>query len=166
MKSRSELSKGERKIVDDVREHGWHVVNVLPERGLPGWAYTIGLYQTYRQPEVILFGLRGETMHGLLNNVGEKVQAGHEYVDEETDEELLTGYLCSFRKVLPKWYEQTVGFGRGFYGGSRFPLLQLFWPDRAGKFPWEPKCDDAIRNLQPRLFESDVKLAGAGWFME
>jgi hypothetical protein len=29
--------------------------------------------------------------------------------------------------------------------------LQVFWPDRSGKFPFEPGCDAYVSNLQPRI---------------
>jgi hypothetical protein len=29
--------------------------------------------------------------------------------------------------------------------------MQAFWPDRAGKFPFEVGCDLAVYELQPRL---------------
>jgi hypothetical protein len=166
MKTTLGLTKPERKIVSDVKKDGWHVMNVLPERDEPGWAFTIGLYETFRHPEVILFGLRGDTMHHLLNNVGEAVKGGRAYASEETDEDLLSGYLCAFRNVLPRWYEHTVGYARWYYEGSRFPLLQLFWPDRDGRFPWEAKCSRDVQRLQPRLFENEPKMAGAEWLVE
>lgn len=40
---------------------------MLPEDDQPGWAYTVGLSQTFEHPELILFGLPLDVAHVLLN---------------------------------------------------------------------------------------------------
>ena len=40
--------------------------------------------------------------------------------------------------VAKKHYRDLLGWSRWFYGGDDFPCLQIVWPDRAGRFPWEP----------------------------
>jgi uncharacterized protein DUF4262 len=39
-----------------------------------------------------------------------------------------------------------------FYEDDPFPLMQCFWPDKEGRFPWDDGCDDYVRNAQPLLF--------------
>ncbi|MBV8896751.1 MAG: DUF4262 domain-containing protein, partial [Acidobacteriaceae bacterium] len=41
------------RLAADVRAYGWHVMKVLPEDNNPGWAYSIGLYHTFHQPDII-----------------------------------------------------------------------------------------------------------------
>lgn len=38
-----------------------------------------------------------------------------------------------------------------FYGQADFKAVQLFWPDRSGKFPWEEGFDESFRRIQPDL---------------
>jgi len=33
---------------------------------------------------------------------------------------------------------ESLGYPRWFYPGSALPVLQCVWPDKAGRFPWEP----------------------------
>ncbi|MFI6449830.1 DUF4262 domain-containing protein [Kitasatospora sp. NPDC050543] len=47
-----------------VREHGWHVVGVGGGGEVPDWAFTVGLWHSYRIPEVAIFGLE---LHGLMH---------------------------------------------------------------------------------------------------
>ena len=58
------------------------------------------------------------------------------------------------------WFRWFVGYAIWFYGQESFPLLQLFWPDRKGAFPWEVGADDGLREAQPRLHEGDRDSAG------
>jgi hypothetical protein len=42
----------------------------------PGWSYTLGVYDTCDQPEVITVGLREETAHFLLNEAAGGLRNG------------------------------------------------------------------------------------------
>jgi hypothetical protein len=154
-----------KKIVDDIKMYGWHVMKVLPERDVPRWAYSIGFFKTFKQPEVIAFGLPQDTLQALINNVGEEIRTGVEIGDGLVDDDLLEGYSCVFRAVPEVWFDRIIGQAQWFYGGAAFPLLQLFWPDRKQKFPWDKECDPAVKALQPRLYASDAKSAGAEWLL-
>jgi len=54
------LEADERKLVDDIEKYGYgcHVVHVKPQQPIPGWSYTIGLYETLQQPELIVVGMK------------------------------------------------------------------------------------------------------------
>lgn len=158
-------SPAHARVVTDVRAYGWHVMKVLPGNNHPGWAYSIGLYRTFHQPEIIVFGLGGDTMHHLINNVGDRMRSGVTFLDGASDDELLNGYACVFRSVPRVWLDATVGFAQWFYAAADFPLLQLFWPDRHGSFPWEEQCESDIRALQPRLYVSNAEAGGAEWLL-
>lgn len=50
---------------------------MIPEDDLgPGFAYTVGLWHTYRSPELTMFGLDIHLMHELLNRLGDGVATG------------------------------------------------------------------------------------------
>jgi hypothetical protein len=36
-------------------------------------------------------------------------------------------------------------------------MLQCFWPDKSGKFPWEPECAQWAIDAQPLLYKSKEK---------
>jgi hypothetical protein len=158
-------SPAHARVVDDVRAYGWHVMKVLPEKNHPAWAYSIGLFRTFGQPEVIVFGLGGDTMHHLIKNVADRMRSGVGFQDGTSDDELVNGYSCVFRSVPAVWLDETVGFAQWFYGGAGFPVLQLFWPDRNGSLPWEDRCEPGIRALQPRLYSPNAESAGAEWLL-
>jgi hypothetical protein len=160
------LSPAEQKVLAEVRTNGWHVINVMPEESSPGWAFSIGFFETLRQPEILIFGLRDSTMVQLINRVAEDMKDGARYTDGLRDDGLIQGYECRFKAVDPVWYVKTVGLGLWFYGEKEFPLLQLYWPDRNGHFPWDKRCEASVRALQPRLHLSDPEEAGAAWLID
>lgn len=82
--------------------------------GTPGWAFTVGLYKSYRHPELIYFGVDSD-------------------IARNSDElsSLFESGVCRLNNVMPLWYEWFLGLGIWFYGGAEFPLLQMSWSEDA-----------------------------------
>jgi Domain of unknown function (DUF4262) len=155
------VAAADRKIIHDVNTHGWHVMKIMPEGDDPGWAFTIGLFRTFGHPEVVVFGLESGAMHAILNSVGELVRAGTVLSDGSETGEVLERYRCRFRSVDRFWYPYVLGYATWFYGGSEFPAVQLFWPDKLHRYPWEPAFETSLFKNEPLLFKSDPREARA-----
>ncbi len=152
-----DLSEHEVSVLQRREKHGWFVnriANRIAEdaTGL-SFAYSFGLYEEFSHPEIIIFGLSGETMQRLINDVGSRVRKGAKYSAGDCTEDLLEGYTCAFRDVSPLQYRKTCTWAVWFYGNTSFPALQLFWPDKQNKFPWEPDFTEQLRDRQPDLSE-------------
>ena len=145
------MTEPEQKIISDIDTYGWHVINVLPEGYHPSHSFSIGLYRTFKHPEVVIFGLKASTAHVFINNIGQDIkdgmifEAGGEYPD------LATGYPVTFVEVPASRYSQHLGWALWFYGEKSFPVLQMVWPDRSGNFPWHACFDPELHSLQPIL---------------
>ncbi len=149
-----------RKVVFDVNTFGWHVMQVLGGPDVPGWSYTVGLFSNYEHPEVAIFGLDMKVMHQVLNLVGRAVQGGDRFADGAETSVLLEEYGCMFRHVSPVWIPELFVFARWFHGSAAFPMLQVFWPDHARRYPWQRGFDATLAPYQPLLFASDPDAAG------
>jgi hypothetical protein len=149
-----ELDDTERSVLGHIETHCWNVTNIRGEDGSPGWAFTIGLYENYRHPEVIIFGMSEESRHSILNWIGENVKDGKSFTLNEEHDWVLEGYNCWSREVVKTWYKDLVGWAIWFYGSSDFPVVQYIWPSRTGAYPWEP--DAAFFAPQPLLYEENI----------
>jgi hypothetical protein len=148
-----ELQSDERKLIDDVEAYGCHIVQVRPDNEIPGWSYTIGLYEVFGQPEVIVVGLKEDTAHALLNEVCNLYRRGTIFHDGDRQSGLLANVDCEFRAVENRWLEQGVmGYANWFYGDDEYPVLQCVYPDLEGVLPWEDGFDAAWRARQALLF--------------
>src|SRR5258708_1150383 len=96
------LSPAEQKVLADVRAHGWHVINVMPEKTSPGWAFSIGLFETLHRPEILIFGLRDSTMLPLFNQAAESMKEGKKYADGCLNHTLLPPSPCQLTPVTRK----------------------------------------------------------------
>jgi hypothetical protein len=141
----------ESKIVGDVNEYGWHVMKVLEDDEQPGFAYTVGLYRTFRHPEVLIAGLDLNLMHEILNVIGNEIRGGKRFEAGKEYADILENDNCAFRKVSERFYDEYLGFAIWFNYGPDFPALQCVWTDNNGFYPWDQDCDPSLREEQPVL---------------
>jgi hypothetical protein len=148
------LSEHEISVLQRREEHGWFVNRIAEDASGPGFAYSFGLYEEFGHPEIIIFGLAEETMHRLINDVGKQVRDGIKYSAGDRTSDLIKGYDCAFGAVNPLRYRKTCTWTVWFYEGYNFPALQMLWPDKQNRFPWESDFTESLRSRQPDLSEA------------
>lgn len=157
-----ELDETDRRVRSDIARYGWHVALVSADEATPdgvGWAFTIGLEETLRHPELVVFGLEPGLAHGLLNRAADAVRRGWRFEPGQRYDGLLEGYACAAREIDRRWHSVFLGNAQWHYQGDDFRALQLFWPDPAKRYPWEEGFAEAWRSDQPLLYlgaESDA----------
>ena len=143
------------EIAEVVREHGWYAANVNDHE--PPFLYTIGLMETCRHPEFIVFGLDADNSHALFSCLIRNICAGQSYAEPEVYTVTLGGenHRVGFRRVHLTQHPLYLGFAMGFLTNrgriGELQAVQAFWPDSAGKFPFEVGCEIEVHDLQPRL---------------
>jgi len=150
------LSEHEVSVLQRREQHGWFVNRIAEDADGPAFAYSFGLYEEFGHPEIIIFGLPEGTMQQLINDVGRRVRSGVRYATGDVSSELIENYTCAFRAVNPLQYRNTFTWTVWFYERESFPALQLFWPDKQGKFPWEAGFKEQLRHRQPDLSRAPV----------
>ena len=158
-----DYSKLDRKVIYNVNTHGWHVTIVIPGETNPGWAYSVGLFHSFRHPEIVVFGLDGHLMYQLINHVGREARGGGRFEPEQEYGDILERYRCTFRVVDTSWYQHVLVYATWFYNGVEFPALQLIWPDRHQRYPWESQFEPRFHCAQPLLYHTSLEEARAGW---
>lgn len=138
-------------IRDHIERFGWHVVLIPSDGEGPGFAYTIGLFKTFRSPEMIVFGLPQEVMHAVVNHAGEEFKAGRSVELNKPLDGYLQGYPIVFKEVKKKHYREYFGYARWYYAGELFSAVQCVWPDKAAHFPWDHGFDPDCLKFQPLL---------------
>ena len=141
----------EAQCVADVERYGLHVIKVLGADDEPDFAYSVGLFRTFDHPEVIILGLRLETMHRLLNDVAGELRTGRRFAAGDVSDGFLDDYDVAFRTVPERQYRPYLGWATWFNDGLQYPALQLVYPDRERRWPWEPGVDEGFRRQQPVL---------------
>lgn len=148
----------------DIEKFGWHVVAVKGE-GAPGFLYTIGLWETYKKPEILIFA-PAEDPSGSARNLAaivERVIQGEELKSGETLPNAFGKFPGAVRDVLPQWFPSFLGIAGAHYGNFDFPAVQVYWPDPNGLFPWKSGFAAELFPHQPLLNERNLILANVGY---
>ena len=148
--------EAERRVIDDVRRVGWHIIGIEGDSEGPAFAFSVGLYHTFEQPEIIVVGLKMEIMATVINGIGYQMKSGHCFEDWHESDQVLEGYPCIFRRVTRDLYPDYLGFAMWFYEYKYFPVLQCVWPDKSLHFPWHPEFSESLKELQPVLSREPV----------
>src|SRR6185437_11697807 len=143
----AELSNTDKKLFEDVENLGWHVIKVIADETGPGFGYSVGFFQTFGHPEVIIIGLNLDFIHSIINGIGEDLRGGKRYHASEFYSGIVEGYDCYFVKVDVKYYSDYVGYDRWFYKSNNFPLLQCIYPTRSNVYPLQDDWPEEISNL-------------------
>ena len=144
-----------RGHIERIEEWGVSILSVTPradEEG-PTWTYSIGFWQQYNHPELIIVGLEGGTAGALINEVNRRVRdKGQRFESGSQSDDLLSGgYTCFFQKVEAQEYGDRLVGNTWFYGDDRFEVVQVIWPDLQHKHPWQQDVDPSVRKLQRLL---------------
>lgn len=142
----------EERISADVARNGWSCLNIRD--GRPPFAYSVGLTFTFGHPELVVFGLREENP-GLLKVLVSHLRKGRRFSAGTRHDDLLAGVPLFVQDVHPAWHPRFLGYAMGYCREQGRPgeleALQVFWPDKQGKFPHDGDCDPAWARAQPLL---------------
>jgi len=139
------------KLTDDIVKYGFGVIMVPQTNYLPSFAYTVGLWKSYKHPELISLGLPIDILHTMLNTVvfevikKKRIEIGRNYHD--ILEKYPVQFLTVDKRNIPDYFGQAINY----YQTVDFPALQLIWPDDKGIFPYESDFREDLIYLQPLL---------------
>ena len=153
----------EAKINGDVQEYGFFVMVVVdPARAQPPFAYTIGLHHTNPALcDLLMLGLDAERLWHFVADIARGALADKRCEAGQTSAEFTAnGLPFFFAPVGAEYYDDYLGWASNFYARRPFPVLQVVWPDEAGRFPWQSGFDERFRAQQPLLFESSPYTGG------
>jgi hypothetical protein len=143
------LKKFADNLASNLKEPGWTVIGVGGSEQEPSFCYTVGLWHNFQHPEIIVFGLPIQHGHSILNALGLRIKNDKlQFCEDQEYKDIAEGYPTRFRNVQP---DEHFGVALKFYQHQSFKALQLCWPDKSCKFPWEEAFDPKMKKAQPLL---------------
>ena len=146
-----DLTDAGREVLQNIAERHVHVMNVTSEAGVPAFSYTVGLWHHFEQPEVIVFGLGVEAADALLHAVAEECVRGARFAGGERYEGLLVDLAVRFLDVDAAVAAPYLGAAEWAYQGEPYSCVQLVWPDKEKRWPWQQGVRQGLRDVQPLL---------------
>lgn len=161
------MSAGEtiwNNLLDQIEQRGWAWQHVHPDDGsegggpFPHYCYTIGLSKK-GVPDLIIIGLAPETAVAVGNRLIMKALAnvaGTQAPPFEMNTDLLEVFNGTRAMLVDVPYEHAANrafFALDYAEAVSKPLkaIQLLWPDRQGRFPFEDGATPSFAAAQPVL---------------
>jgi len=145
------MDDDDKKVLADIEEYGWHIVQVLEDEEGPTFSYSVGMYRTLGRPEVIVIGLPIDLAKDIINGIGQGIRNGAAYTPGQEYDDILEGYKCAFVEVGSQWYREYFGYATWLYKGNDYPVVQCVWPNMKGHYPWAAEFEESLKWRQPVL---------------
>ena len=87
----------------------------------------------------------------MINSIGNRVKAGQKFELGKGYADIIGNFDVQFRPMHASHYWDWLNLACWFYDNdpNSFPVLQCFYPDMQGKFPWEAGCEQWAIDQQP-----------------
>lgn len=140
----------DQDLATDVEQHRWVVLKISPEHAAE-YAYSVGLTKSFGHPELVVVGLDDETMQDLINDIGDAIESGGAFKDGDVSPDFLEGYDVTFRAVPAHLHATQFAWAERYYAGGDYRVLQVVYPDRNRRWPWDTGVDPELKKGQPLL---------------
>jgi hypothetical protein len=133
-----------------IEKFGWYVQSVFKDEASPAYAYTVGLTETYKHPEIIVFGLPANRAHAFLHHAIDEIEQSGRLEPLKRNSMFAVGLdVMLLDRVTQREKYMLAAVER--YGANGFSAMQLVWPDTENNFPWEFDFDERFASDQPIL---------------
>ena len=135
------------KTESNIKKYGWEAMYVFDENGeKEPFLYTIGLEETYSHPEIMIFGLKRETMHNIVSDLAHDIKKGFKVPINEKIKGLLSGdFEVLFKPIKEDHFDNYLGQANRYYK-KPFRALVMLWPDKNNTLPTEENCEVNIQD--------------------
>ena len=140
----------ETTLVERINNGHWQITSVFGDEDSPPFTYSIGIYENFGQPEVIIFGIDGKSAGAYINRYGANVRdhqkvylAGNFYSGIMDN---LDVYMTMASASAKDEHALSCNW---FYKGADYPLMQCIWPSNKGFWPWDINAWEDYKKMQP-----------------
>ncbi len=141
--------KNQQIIIENIEKYGCHIIHIKDKidavEDEPEFSYSIGLYERFKQPEIIIIGLRQEIRHSIINDVCFKYQQNKPLIINAFNADILEGFDCFVVEMDKEYYDEYLGQAIQYYQDKSFPAAQIIYPTIKGIFPWDKEFPKDVK---------------------
>ena len=131
-------------ILQNIEKFGCHIMQVKGTSTTPGWSYSIGLYDTAHQPEIIAVGMPQAAAVTAINKAVALLREGVDLTVGRVSN-IIPNRDAEFRLADPECVDRLMGRALFYYDDELPPTLQLLYPDLNNRFQQDPGFDERFR---------------------
>ena len=125
-----------KRIYDNIEKYGFNTTSILEENYFTPFAYSTGIYENFKIPELfisgLLPGLNGDLVTKYVKEYKFKKVPLHQKIEDLSD--LFPVYFIELDNSSLTEYALT---SIKYYKNRPYKYLQLIFPDLKGYFPFE-----------------------------
>lgn len=129
-----------KRVYDNIKNIGYHTTAVLEEKDFTPFAYSTGIFENFKIPELFISGLGPNLSGQLIEKYADKYKFSEVPLNKIIDD-LTDRFPIYFLKVENKDLVEYVLTSIKFYKNRNYEYLQLVFPDLNGNFPNEENYD-------------------------
>lgn len=147
------LDSRDKKFLEIIEKYDCHVMNVFPteEDHGPEFTYSTGIYEKLQQPELLIFGLKSNLSHSMVNIYRDQVQNGVTFEHGQYYEGFIEGFSILMINANEAAHKDYATWSQWYYQSQNYPMYQVIWPSTQGIWPWEKDASDFLKDNQPIL---------------
>jgi len=136
-----------KSLEENIKKFGWQCQYVFdPNSEREDFSYSIGFEESYGHPEIMIFGLKKETMHSVLSDIADEIKNGKVFEPNKKTLGVLSGdYEVIFKPLLDSYLSEYAGIASDYYS-SQFRVYIMLWPDKNNVLPTDNNCELTVQN--------------------
>lgn len=152
----SKFQENVTRIIDEFGCYIIHVINTTEDvENEPEFSYSIGLFERFKQPEIIIVGLKKDLRHTLINNICNDYKEGKYLEINKYNSDILDNFECLVVEVEKKYFDKYLGQALRYYQNESFKALQVIYPTIQGLFPWD---ENFPKNVIEPVLNDELKV--------
>ena len=160
LRGRSLPDPDDQEWIDLIARFGHAIVKVADRAdeptAEPPFAYSLGAFESYGVPELILFGLEGDVAAEIINGIMDECRRGKRFRSGVPIHDIFGGDVPAvLLETDPARALNYATHADWYYERQPFPLWQIYWPAKNGCFPWDTGYPVEMAGWQPDLTSGD-----------
>ena len=129
-----------KRVYDNIEKFGYHTTAVAEEKGFTPFAYSTGIFENFKIPELFISGLGPNLSGDIIKKYTEKYKFENVPLNEKITD-LIDVFPVYFIKVNVDDLKNYALTSIKFYENRDYEYFQVIFPDLNGNFPNEINYD-------------------------
>lgn len=142
------ISNAALEVWEKSEKNAWSIVYSQSEDGGVSWAYTVGLWEHLKHPEVMVSALSHQVSVNVLNVIGNYVKNGRTFETHRNEMGIFKTLPARFYPIEPHHMISHLRMVSIYQPSWMTHGLELVWPDAQGRFFDDPKFNGPIAKDQ------------------
>lgn len=125
-----------KHVYDNIENIGYHTTAIIEEKNFTPFAYSTGIFENFKIPELFISGLGPNLSGQIIKNYVEKYKFTEIPLNKKIDN-LIDTFPIYFIEINNEDLSEYVLTSIKFYENRNYEYLQLVFPDLNGHFPNE-----------------------------